>query len=338
MCVIVGMKLPRDKDNKPKENAKWRLAKIRDRTYKPTFSVKRMSHNGMNTEQLFLVDLDTDWTEGVSINKDTGLYMGIVNSALNNKGDKKDDGTSLTKVKKKVNDFSDNGKVLRRALKQNDIENAVDVIVDARLDGNTMITDGDRLFMIEIYVTAETKKRYEKEVEEKGIRYEDVLKKEDYVVETREIDDEDIVVRTNHSLLTTGGGYLKGDGDSFESSVKRRDYAIEILNEKVREPIDLILTLSRMNSEKIDKNPFFRPIREFGKAISKSGVEIFSTAVIFLDPSGTIFLRPLHCEISEVSLNKLTDPNRKTNLVVLPAHIPLFEKFSIRSLIQLAKV
>lgn len=322
MCVIVGMKLPRDKSGKPTEDAKWRLAKIRDRTYVPELSVKRYSVLDDKSEQLFLVDQDTDWTEGCSV-LSNGKYLGIVNAALNNSSDKKDDGS---KGDKKNNKVSKNGKVLRRALKQTTIEKAVKVLVDESIDGNTIITDGDRVFVIECYIPESIKDKY-KDLVVNGKTFEDLIKSDEYICHVEEIKEDDLVVRTNHGIFLPDAGYQPKDGDSYISSTRRRKYAIEALEARVFHPIDLIIQLSRLQKEEIDKNAFYRPIRLKDVAKSKdTDVEIFSTAVIYLDPSGTIFLRPIECKVTDISVSKLTDKNRQANLVILPAHIPLFEK------------
>lgn len=322
MCVIVGVKLPRNPDGSPADNAKWRLGKIRDRTYVPTFNVKRWSVNENGSSQLFLVDQDTDWTEGCSVSDD-GKYLGIVNAALNNKSDKKDTGRKRKSVDRGL---SRNGVVLRKALKQATLEDAVSVLVDNRIDGNTFVTDGDRLFCLEIYIPKSVKEKYKEHVENSNKKYEDLIQPEEYIVSVKEIK-EHIIVRTNHGVFDPSGGYTEEDGDLYKSSSLRRKYASNTVRNKVFQPIDLIVQLTRLGSDDIDSNPFYRPVRLKGIAKSKhSDVEIFSTATIMLDPSGTIFLRPIECKIGDISLNKLTNKKRKTNLVVLPSHIPLFEK------------
>lgn len=324
MCVIVGMKLPRDKDGKPSEDAKWRLAKIRDRTYIPELSVKRYSVTDNNSEQLFLVDQDTDWTEGCSV-LSNGKYLGIVNAALNNSSDKKDDGSKGDKKKNKV---SKNGRVLRRALKQPNIEKAVKILTDECIDGNTLITDGDRIFVIECYIPEEVKDKYREILDNDDTKtFEDLVQSDEYICHVEEIKEDDLIVRTNHGIFLPKAGYQPKDGDSYISSTRRRQYSIDILEKRVFHPIDLIIQLSRLQKEEIDKNAFYRPIRLKCVARSKdSDVEIFSTAVIYLDPSGTIFLRPIECKVTDISISKLTNKDRQANLVILPAHIPLFEK------------
>lgn len=325
MCVIAAVKLPRDPHTgKPTTDAKWRLAKIRDRTYVAKFTVKRDSVGENDSSQLFLVDQDTDWTEGVSVQEDR--FIGVVNSALNNTTDKKDNG------KKSISDdVSKNGKILRKALKQNTVKDAAKVIVDNRIDGNTFITDGNTLIEIEIYIPEEVKIKYAPIAKEKGKKLEDVIPYDKYVVKFRTVDnDEFLIVKTNIGSMLKNAGYNKKDGENYISSVKRQKYAYDTIVNSVFHPVDLIIQLSRLGRDEIDKNPYYRPVRLKDIAINKDkpdGDQIFSTAVVQLDPSGTIFLRPIECDVDDISINKLADKKRRTNLVVLPAHIPLFESF-----------
>lgn len=323
MCVICAVKLPRDrKTGKPKDNATWRLAKIRDRTYTPEFKIKRWTVKDNGSSQLFLVDQDTEWTEGVSVDED-GTFLGMINAALNNYTDKKDDG-SKSKKSSSTGSVSSNGIIIRNALRCHNIDNCVEHLASNKLDGNTIITDGNRLFVVESYISKATKEKYAKIKGDK--RYEDIIPAEEYTTVIKEIDDEDIVVRTNHGIFDENAGYTKDDGDSYVSSSRRRDYALKAIKQSVFEPIDLITELSKLSSKEIDKNAFYRPIRVKGEAKSKdSDVEIFSTAIIMLDPSGVIFLKPIDCDISNVNIHRLMHSKYLTNLVVLPARTPLFE-------------
>jgi hypothetical protein len=325
MCVIVAAKLPRNKKTGlPEKGAQWRLAKIRDRTYSPTYKLKRYTVNEVGASQIFLVDLDTDWTEGLSIHPD-GSYMGMVNSALNNSSDKKDDGSKSSSE----GSISVNGKAIRRALKLHNIEKAVELLKEYKFDGNTFLTDGDRLFIMETYLPAEVKDKYRSKIEGTNKRFEDVVPPEEYVVSTKEIKKDYLVVRANSGVLDPDGGYVEVDGDSYESSQKRREYTMKFIEESVYEPIELITKLSRLGRDDIDKNPFFRPIRLKGKAKSKDNpnVEIFSTSIIQLDPAGTMILKPIECKVEDVSVNKLVSGKYLANLVILPESSPMFENF-----------
>lgn len=317
--------MPRNKKTGlPEKDAQWRLAKIRDRTYAPTYRLKRYTVSEVGASQIFLVDLDTDWTEGLSIHPD-GSYLGMVNSALNNSSDKKDDG-----AKTDTNGAASvNGKAIRRALKQHNIEKAVEILKEYKFDGNTFLTDGDRLFIMETYLPAEVKDKYRDKIEGTGKRFEDVVPHDEYVVSTKEIKKDYLIVRANSGVLDSDGGYVEVDGDSYESSQKRREYAMKYIEETVYEPMDLITNLTRLGRDTVDKNPFFRPVRLKGKAKSKDNpdVEIFSTSIVQLDPAGTMILKPIECKVEDVSVNKLVSGKYLANLIILPETSHMFENF-----------
>lgn len=315
MCVTVAMKLPRDlRTGEPTKDAKWRLAKIRDRAYEPKYTVKRYTVKENGASQLFLVDSDSDWTEGVSIHEN-GSFLSIVNSALNNSFDKKDDGSGKAKGNSSGG-VSDNGKILRKILKSHDIESAVKIITENKIDGCSLITDGKRLFVIETTIPADVKNKYSKERKD-GKSFDDVIPLSEYKTIVKEIKDDYLVVRTNHGVFDKEFGYQPKDGDSYTSSLKRREYTIKAMNDNVFEPIDLITTLSKLGNEKIDKNPFFRPIRK--------DTDIFSTTIIQTDPSGTMIVKPIVCHFDiNNSINLITD-KYLCHMVILPYASRMFE-------------
>jgi hypothetical protein len=325
MCVTVAMKLPRDrKTGKPTPDAKWRLAKIRDRLYDPVYHVKRYTVSKVGASQIFLVDDDTDWTEGLSV-KSNETFLSMVNSALNNTADKKD---GKDKGKNTPNEtVAVNGKVIRAALRSHDIEDAVKQIIENKIDGCTLITDGDRLFVIETTLPSEVKEKYrDKKGEDQ--RFEDIVPLSEYKTKTKEIKGDYLVVRTNHGVLDESFGYQPQDGDSFKSSVKRREYVTKILEEKAFEPLDLVGNLSKMGRDEIDKNPFFRPIRLKGKAKNDLGIEIYSTSIIQTDPSGTMIVKPIECTFKINNMQNLIDDDYLAHMVILPQRSRMFESFN----------
>jgi hypothetical protein len=326
MCVIAAVKLPRDPvTGKPVEDAKWRLIKIRDRTYAPTYHVKRYTVKDIGASQMFLIDNDTDWTEGVSIHPDGSMLM-LVNSALNNKGDKKDDGSKPTT---EYEDVSENGLAIRKALKDHGIEKAIEILKSFKFDGNTFISDGDRLFVMENHLPAEVKEKYKDEKRASGKRYEDLVPESAYIVVVREVKDDWLVVRANNGVFNKDAGYQEDDGDSYQSSKKRKEHAEKAIKENVFKPMDLILTFSELGSGKVDKNPWYRPVRLKGLAKSKDhpDIEIFTTSIIQLDPAGTIILKPIKCKLDDFSVPNLVSGKYLANLIVLPERDKIFEGF-----------
>jgi len=335
MCVAVAMKLPRDlKTGKPTKDAKWRLAKIRDRTYDADYKVRRFTVSEHGASQLFLVDTETDWTEGVSVLKD-GSYLGMVNTALNNHSDKKD-GKSKPKSNT-AETVSSNGKTIRKALKQKHIKDAVNILKENKFDGCTLVTNGDDLFIIEISIPEEVSAKYRGTLKD-GQRLEDVLKPEEYSTSVLEIKEDYLIVRTNSGVLDDSFGYQPKDGDGYKSSIKRREYAMEALEKNAFEPIDLIVTLSRLGRDTVDKNPFFRPIRlkdEISK-LPDMDVPIYSTSIIQTDPSGTMIVKPISCTFDIKNMHNLIKSDYRTHLVILPYTSALFEGNSFKEMIELA--
>lgn len=333
MCVTVAMKLPRDKKTgKPTKDAKWRLAKIRDRIYDANYMVKRYTVAEHGASQLFLIDTETDWTEGVSVLED-GSYLSMVNSALNNHSDKKDGKAKPNEIMP----VSKNGKVIRKALKSKHIEDAAKILKAEKFDGCTLLTDGDKLYIIETSLSQEVADKYRDKLKD-GQRFEDVVPLEEFSTEVLEIKEDYLIVRTNSGVLDDSFGYQPKDGDGHTSAQKRREYAMEILDKNAYEPLDLIVTMSRMGRDDIDKNPFFRPLRlkdEVSK-IKELDVPIYTTSIIQTDPSGTMIVKPIECTFDIHDQQNLISKKYKTHLVILPHRSRMFESFS--GIIQKAEI
>lgn len=322
MCVTVAMKLPRDrKTGKPTKDAKWRLAKIRDRIYDPEYKVKRYTVKEHGVAQLFLVDIETDWTEGLSVHPD-GHYFSIVNSALNNSADKKD---GKSKGKSVEGSVSANGKTIRKALKSHDIEAAVEILKDGKLDGCNLITDGDRLFVLESTLPVSVKNKYRSK-KKPGQKFEEIVPASEYVTIVKEIKDDYLVVRTNTGVFDETMGYQPEEGIKYESSIKRREYAKAILEKNAFEPLDLIGQLARMGRDDIDENPFFRPIR-LKKYCEKIDVGIYSSSIIQTDPSGTMIVKPIECTFDIKNTQALISDKYLAHMVILPHRSRMFESF-----------
>lgn len=333
MCVAVAMKLPRDKKTgKPTKDAKWRLAKIRDRVYDANYKVRRYTVAEHGASQLFLIDTETDWTEGISV-LDNGMYLSMVNSALNNHTDKKD---GKGKGKASTTTISSNGETIRKALKQKNITDAVKIVKADRFDGCTLITDGDRLFVIETSIPEEIANKYRGKLKP-GQRFEDVVQPNEYVTSVLEIKEDYLVVRTNAGVLEDSFGYQPKDGDGYKSSIKRRAYAMEALEKNVFEPLDLIVTLSKLSKPEIDKNPFFRPLRLKDEISKLPGhdVPVYTTSVIQTDPSGTMIVKPIECSFDINNAQNLISAKYKTHLVILPHRSRMFES-NFREMLDLA--
>ena len=325
MCVIIANKVKLKNSNI--EN--WFLYKIRDRNYSPKYELE--VKDTKKTETLFLTDQGTTWSEGV--NSD-GLM--IVSAALDNGADFEDNGNSSDGKNKY--DFSQQTNVIKDAMTKDSVKEAVKTIVDGKFVGTTFISDGVDLTIVEVYINTES---FEREVEKFGKdKFEKMssidqlmsitlaVKPEDYDVEVQEIKKETLCVRTNHGKLIPTAGFQADDEEKegWISSNKRYDYtetAIKKLGDSAH-PFDVLTTLK--NLKNIDKDNNNCPIRLEVPEVD-GHKPYYSSTIVMLTPTGTMFAVPLDAEVSDKKTLTLKK-ERKTHFVLLPKALPLFENTS----------
>jgi len=172
------------------------LGKNRDRNYTPELKVVReMSGNGI--ELCYMVDQDTDWSEGMNSNG-----IGLVNSALFVKRDEKDFDKS-----KKEKAPSKDGIRIRHALSKDTLTEVVKSLVnfDTGVKGHTIVSDGNKLVVIEN--TSRTSPK---------VKVHDISKSP--------------VVRSNHGIEHPEQGYTRGD-DRVSSELRMKN-ASELLGKE----------------------------------------------------------------------------------------------------------
>jgi len=172
------------------------LGKNRDRNYTPELKVVReMSGNGI--ELCYMVDQDTDWSEGMNSNG-----IGLVNSALFVKRDEKDFDKS-----KKEKAPSKDGIRIRHALSKDTLTEVVKSLVnfDTGVKGHTIVSDGNKLVVIEN--TSRTSPK---------VKVHDINKSP--------------VVRSNHGIEHPEQGYTRGD-DRVSSELRMKN-ASELLGKE----------------------------------------------------------------------------------------------------------
>jgi len=311
--------------NSTKDN--WFLYKIRDRSYDPKYKLEVETTKGI--ESLFLVDQQTAWSEGVSSN---GLM--IVSAALDNHSDLDDNG-HRTGDRPATAGQIEKTEALRAAISAKTIEQAEKILTEDRFIGTSFISDGDNLIILEIYVNDKAYNReiakHSKEELEKLSVVEQVYKimegitKDDYDIASHLVKEDRIAVRTNHGKLLPKAGYQKTDDDKtgYTSSMLRRKYALENV-EKLGDchPFEVLTTLK--NLKDCDLNPQNCPIR-VKSAITKEK-PYYSSTIVMLTPTGTLFAVPLDSEVDHKSRLTLK-PGRKVDFVLLPKDLPLFESF-----------
>jgi hypothetical protein len=286
--------------------------------------LKYYSHDGISSA--FLIDEYNDWTEGIN---SKGIML--VSVALQNHEDKKDGKVRLSIKNRKTNR---NGIILRQVLKMDNIKDVVDTLVEERFEGNTIVSDGEKLFCLEIFLHNKTKEAILRNLEIDPIEDDEDVKKillkhivpEDYNVKVKEIKDYNLVVRTNHGIFLKDAGYTKEDGEGYKSSIMRRDTVIDAIEkEEPNHPLEVLTTLKNLTSKNLDRNTKFCPIRE-------EPSDYISTSIVLLTPTSSMYVVPLQCSFSDSSFERVVK-DRDVSIVVLPKKLKLFEN-SIEGRIQ----
>jgi len=332
MCVIVAKKIRLQ--NSDVRN--WFLYKVRDRVYVPEYNIRFLRKRGV--EAVYLVDNVNDWTEGVN---SAGIML--VNTALQNHADEiQGDAGDPLNPKHKNRD----GIIVRQCLKMTNIKEIVQTIKDELLLGNTFVSDGDRLFVIEIAIKAEAIVRATEAIKDidsiklaadvqhqimKGIH------PEDYLVKSTEIRDKDIdlVVRTNHGVLVPEAGYQKSDPDTvgYQSSLSRYNIAYKMMKgmDQDTHPFEILTVIKNLGHDDVHENPKNRPIRN--KGFSK----YFSGCVVMLTPTGTLYVVPIDCTFATTDFRHINQ-DHKVSVIILPKDLPLFEKIGRPKLGDFVKI
>ena len=171
------------------------LGKNRDRNYNPNLKVVR-ELTGYGVELCYVVDQDTDWTEGMNSHG-----IGLVNSALFVKRDEKDFDKS-----KKKKAMSKDGARIREALSKTTLHDVVKSLVSYHggIKGHTLVGDGKKFVIIE-----------------NTSRVKPVVKIKDLSKEP--------IVRTNHGIEHTEQGYQRGP-DKLSSELRLMN-ALNVLHQ-----------------------------------------------------------------------------------------------------------
>lgn len=169
------------------------LLKNRDRNYAPEVRVHHEIRNGV--EVLYMKDETTGWIEGLN-----EFGIGIVNASLLVHRDENE-----KELVKGVGKKSKDGIRVLAALEHRTLAETVDSVVNhlGGVKGHTIVSDP------------------------KGARLVEMTSKHDAVV--KEMEPDELYVRTNHGIEYPDAGYT--EGDDYVSSVARREQAIKALGE-----------------------------------------------------------------------------------------------------------
>jgi len=326
MCVIVAKKC---KLKTGIEN--WFLYKVRDRNYDPEYELSIKVTKG--TEILSLTDKTTTWKEGVSSN---GLM--IVSSALDNHTDLDDNGQTSAGQTASTAQLEKH-KLLQKAIASNSVKTATKMLSDGRFVGTSFISDGTTLNILEVYVNNKAFDREQAKIGDDeleklsmSLQIREIMKgigKDDYDIQMKTETKENLVVRTNIGMLLPKAGYQKSDDDltGYNSSIARYDYTKKAIEELGPEPHPFEVLTAIKNLTKVDKDPQHNPIRPKGKPDKDGLMMYYTSTIIMLTPTGTLFVIPISSDVEEDSKLRLKK-DRKTHFVLLPKSLPLFESTS----------
>lgn len=163
------------------------LAKNRDRKYHPTLAVVQELIDG--TEVAYLLDEDTDWSEGLN-----EYGIGIINTALMVNYDENE-----KKIIKNGAQPSEDGERIRYALSKKTLKDALKAVVkyNGGVKGHTIVASPEAVYTVEM--TSQHPPWVEKH------------------------NPKDIVVRTNHGMHYAHAGYNQDTSpDNYKSSVIRK--------------------------------------------------------------------------------------------------------------------
>jgi len=324
MCVIIAKKI----------NSSWKLFKFRDRKYNPKYIIK--DYPTSNVQITYLLDKKTKWLEGINSNGIT-----FVSAALDNHAD-----ASITDKAKKQNTKAEklfkeylkktnqrNYEILKRTLRQSDIESALNVLVESKFIGNTFITDGKKLYSIEIAIPQAKLLQYRQDDNFKDLDFKEFkakimnnLSDEDFKVSVNDASNDKLLVKTNHSIRIKGLGYREGQR-GYESSVERRNIVLSFMKSlsDTLSAEEIVYELSNLDLPKYNSNPEYRPLRIKDKIDMKKSekeklniTSYYTTDIFGFDPTKkTIYVLPLHSKIENYgnfikksSLNHIVILNR----------------------------
>lgn len=200
MCVIVAKYFP---------GTGWAGAKNRDRKYIPELDFIESEKNGV--DRMMMHDKITGYKEGINSHG-----ISILNTSLDVLEDEPD-------VEAGTADTSPDGKIIAAALLQNNVKDAVRLLVKHKLVGCTIVFDQHTLYLIE-------------GADQDGTR--------PYEYKVKQIPKTETVARTNHGLWIPWAGFQRNSGDAQQemdriSSEARLAQAQRVV-EYAEEPEDLV--------------------------------------------------------------------------------------------------
>lgn len=170
MCIIVAKYFP---------GIGWAGAKNRDRKYIPELDFIESEENGV--DRMMMHDKITGYKEGIN-----SYGISILNTSLDVLDDEPD-------VEAGTADSSPDGKLIATALLQDNVQDAVKLLIKHKLVGCTIVFDQHELYLIE-------------GSDQDGTQ--------PYRYQVKQIPKTDTVTRTNHGIWMPWAGFQRGSGDA----------------------------------------------------------------------------------------------------------------------------
>lgn len=270
MCVIAAKYFP---------THGWVIAKNRDRNYPVEIKIVQSQRQGV--ERLFIRDMTTGYSEGLN---EHGISI-ISASVMVKKDEKEGSG----RASDSQNWTSPDGQRIRRALYQRTCEGAAKSLIDSQIPGNTFITDGKKLILIEAgYTNYNTPQQ----------KYHHVKK---------EIKRTETVVRTNHGILLPWTGYDPKNPDQAADALSSRT-RFKVAEKEVKKAQDPQQLLTALGAAPDKKNKQMNPIRiDKGKGVMRT------TGQLLLVPQErTLTYKPTSSQVHLDNYNKINGKTSKT--------------------------
>lgn len=199
MCVIVAKYFP---------GTGWAGAKNRDRNYTPTLDFIESSENGI--DRMMMHDQVTGYKEGIN-----SRGISILNTSLDVYDDE-------SEVEAGTVDVSPDGRVISQALLADSVPAAVDVLIQGRLGGCTIVFDRETLYLLEASDQDGTRPfRYRADV----------------------VPHDHLLARSNHGIWLPKAGYQRDPSNSSHTlsriSSEARLVQAESVVQSARRPQDL---------------------------------------------------------------------------------------------------
>lgn len=275
MCIVIG---------KYFNKYGWVGIKNRDRNYVPEISFKKGHHKGV--EILYFWDDITQYCEGLN-----SAGISILSASLMVLDDEKE-------IEKRSKRASKDGIKIRKALRESNLQSAVQSLIDQKLTGNTIIFTPERLYLLE------------------GSWRPGGYSDRDYAYKVREIRSDQQVVRTNHGIWLPWAGYQYSKEDLSQTQSRISSEVRRIIGEYVigqsRDPEDIIDQLTYNWTD----NGQLNSLRTAGRT-----KKMRTTAQIMLVPSeSTMYVRPIQSHIT-YNFWELNRPREQTWVEILSNRI-----------------